>query len=186
MANTTPAIQLDTNQFFGGAQTALKSAHPDQNIFSLPNLASVTINVGVGRLADNKVKQDVADYLQKLTSQVPKKVPSKISIASFKVRKGDIVGLMVTLRGQKAKDFLLQLIYITLPRTRDFKGVKLTAFDAKYSTYSLGIESTSIFPSIGFDASVNFGMQVNIKFSNKTEMNREYLTLLKFPFSKVK
>jgi large subunit ribosomal protein L5 len=166
MANTTPAIKLDTNTYFEQAHQALIKENPALNTFAIPKVSSVTINVGVGRLADNKVKQDVADYLQKLTSQVPKKVPSKISIASFKVRKGDIVGLTVTLRGKKAKDFLLQLIYITLPRTRDFKGIKLTAFDSRYSTYSLGIENTSIFPSIGFDATVSFGMQVNIKFVN--------------------
>jgi large subunit ribosomal protein L5 len=184
MATTATKIKLDTKSFYDDAKKKMIANHPDVNIFALPDIASVTINVGVGKFKENKIKQDIADYLKKLTSREPKKVPAKVSIATFKLRKGDSVGLVSTLRGQRAKDFLLQLVYIALPNTRDFKGVKRNAFDNIYSTYSCGIESSSIFPSIGFDTPVNFGMQINIKFKTPSEKNLEFLELLNFPLKK--
>ncbi len=184
MASNIPPVKLDTQALFDTAFTTVSKSSPELNKFSLPSVDSVVINVGVGK-NDNKQKQEIADYLQKLTAQIPKKVASKVSIASFKVRKGDTVGLVVSLRGQRARDFVLQLIYIALPRTRDFKGVKATAFDKDFSTYSLGIDSSAIFPAIGFDTSINFGMQMNIKFKTKTPLNPSYLTALSFPYKKV-
>jgi large subunit ribosomal protein L5 len=88
------------------------------------------------------------------------------------------------LRGQKAYDFILSLVYLALPRVRDFKGLKRSSFDKNFSSYSLGIENCAIFPQVGFDSVINFGMQINVVFKHKTEVNREMLTALNFPFIK--
>lgn len=185
MATTNiQATKLDTAKYFDQARQKLQKDLPKTNPFALPQVDSVVINVGVGRY-DNKQKQDIAGYLTKLTSQTPRQVASKVSIASFKVRKGDTVGLMVTLRGKKARDFLLQLIYVALPRTRDFKGIKGTSFDKNNRCYSLGIENVSIFPAIGFDTSVQFGAQINVVFKQSDVNNKLLLQHLNFPFKKV-
>jgi large subunit ribosomal protein L5 len=176
-------IQLTPTQWFDSAKSQIITANPEQNKFALPDVDKISINVGVGKY-DNKQKQEIAEYLEKITSQKPRKALSRDSIASFKSRKGDVVGLVVTLRGQKAKDFLLQLVYIALPRTRDFKGIKSEVFNNNFSSYSLGIESVSIFPSIGYDTTVNFGMQINVCFKHPTPQNRDLLNALNLPFKK--
>jgi large subunit ribosomal protein L5 len=153
------------------------------NIFDLPRIDKVSINIGVGKY-ENKDKALIAEYLEKIVCQKPKMIKSTKSISNFKLRAGDINGISVTLRGKKAFDFLLLLVYIALPRIRDFKGLKTTAFDANHSAYSLGIPSASIFPHIGFDAGINFGMQCNIVFKTKTEENMLMLKALNLPFNK--
>jgi large subunit ribosomal protein L5 len=120
--------------------------------------------------------------LEKLTGQLPKMVQTGKSIAGFKIRKGDVNSAMVTLRGKKMLDFLLLLVYIALPRTKDFRGVKRDAFDKQYRTYNLGIPNASIFPQIGFDSSVQFGLQINIVFKQPGENNKLLLEKLNFPF----
>jgi large subunit ribosomal protein L5 len=153
------------------------------NIFDLPKIEKVSINIGVGKY-ENKDKALIAEYLEKIVCQKPKMVKSTKSISNFKLRAGDINGISVTLRGKKAFDFLLLLVYIALPRIRDFKGLKTTAFDANHSAYSLGIPSASIFPHIGFDAGINFGMQCNIVFKTKSENNMKLLQAMNLPFNK--
>jgi large subunit ribosomal protein L5 len=81
-------------------------------------------------------------------------------------------------------DFLVNLVYIALPRTRDFRGISSTSFDRNFKSYSLGIQNSSIFPVIGFDSSVNFGMQINIVFKTGSENNKKFLENLNFPFKK--
>lgn len=174
---------LTTQEYFQNAYQAVKFALPDLNIFSTPKILKVSINVGVGKY-ESKQKQEIADYLAKLTGQKPKEVGTKKAVANFKTRKGDLVGLSVTLRGVRAQDFLFGLIFVALPRTRDFKGVKQSSFDKNFSCYSLGIDSAAIFPAIGFDTSVNFGMQVNIVFKSSTLHNKLLLEKLQFPFKK--
>lgn len=177
------AIKLSSQDYIKDAFAELAKENKGVNIFDIPKLNKISINIGVGKF-ESKQKQDIAEYLSQLTGQKPKEVGTKKSIANFKTRKGDIVGLVSTLRGKKAQDFLLNLIYIALPRTRDFKGIKANAFDKNYSSYSLGIENSSIFPVVGFDASVNFGIQINIVFKKQIETNKLLLNKLNFPFKK--
>jgi large subunit ribosomal protein L5 len=177
------ALKLTSNDYKTKAIEALVESFPGLNRFALPVLDKISINVGVGKF-ESKEKDDIANYLEKLTGQKPKEVKSKKSIAGFKLRKGDTIGYVVTLRGRKIYDFLLHLIYIALPRSRDFKGISQAAFDKNYSTYSLGIETASIFPVIGFDSSVNFGMQINIVFKTGSKNNLTFLQNLNFPFKK--
>jgi large subunit ribosomal protein L5 len=155
----------------------------DKSNFALPELKMISINVGVGKF-ESKEKQEIFNFLYKITGQKPKQVKSRQSISNFKLRKGEINGIVVTLRGQKMYDFMLSLVYLALPVTRDFRGLKKNAFDKNYSSYSLGIPSTSIFPQVGFDAPVNFGMQINICFRTNTEENKVLLESFNFPFVK--
>jgi large subunit ribosomal protein L5 len=177
------ALTLNSQQAYTDVIDSLTKDNKDVNPFAISQIEKISINVGVGKY-DTKQQVEIADYLNKLTGNEPKKVPSKVSIAGFKLRKGQIVGLVSTLRGKKMRDFLTHLIYLALPRTRDFRGLKVDAFDKNEKVYSLGIENASIFPVIGFDTSVNFGMQINIVFKKASPMNRELLTKLNFPFKK--
>jgi large subunit ribosomal protein L5 len=182
-ASQNAILKLDTKKYFEDALKEVVKNNPKVNLYALPQIEKVIINSGVGRL-DEKQKQDAAEIIESLTSQKVLRVPAKKSIASFKLRQGQTVGLSTTLRKQKAKDFIFQLVYLALPRTRDFKGIKGNAFDANFKCYSLGIDSVSIFPSAGFDTKVNFGLQINIVFKSGSELNKELLTNLNFPFKK--
>ena len=82
------------------------------------------------------------------------------------------------------QDFILNLVYVALPRSRDFKGIKDTSFDSKARSYSLGLPSATIFPIIGFDIPVKFGMQINVVFKNDGIENKQLLQKLNFPFKK--
>ncbi|MEI6728473.1 MAG: 50S ribosomal protein L5 [bacterium] len=176
-------LSLDTKIFLEEANSKAIKSIGKLNAFAYPKIDYISINVGVGKF-ENKDKDEIANYLYKLTSQKPKKVKTNKSISGFNLRSGAIVGLQATLRGQKMYDFLLNLIYIALPRGRDFKGVSTTAFDKTLKTYSLGIRTAGIFPVIGFDIAKDFGLQVNIVFKAGTKNNQVLLESLNFPFSK--
>jgi large subunit ribosomal protein L5 len=180
MANS---LKIDTKGYINQSKTKLVDKLGDKiNTFAYPNIKQVSINVGVGRLETKQV-DDVAKQLEMLLGQKPKYVKTNKSIAGFKLRAGKIVGLQVTLRGQKMYDFILNLIYLALPRSRDFKGISGSNFDKTKKTYSIGIRSASIFPTIGFDNAQDFGMQVNITFKNN-QNNDFLLETLNFPFTK--
>jgi large subunit ribosomal protein L5 len=183
MSNLTPK-QLSYESYMQTAYVELsKDFEKGINPFSLPKITKVSVNVGVGRM-ENKDKQEVFNSVMKLVNQKPRMQKSKVSIASFKLKKNDVVGVSATLRGKKMYDFLLNLIYLALPRTRDFKGVKESAFNSEFSCYSLGLESAAIFPTVGFDSAVNFGMQINIVFKDPSQENKKLLLRLGFPFKK--
>jgi len=177
------SLKLTSTKAYQEVIESLQKDNKKINPFALAQIDKISINVGVGRY-DAKQQADIADYLSKITGNNPKQVPSKVSIAGFKLRKGQIVGLVSTLRGTKMKDFLTQLIYIALPRTRDFRGFSDASFDANGKVYSIGIPNASIFPAVGFDPSVQFGMQINIVFKTNSDLNKELLTKLNFPFKR--
>ena len=176
-------LNLDTQVYQDNAKLDIAKSLGKLNTFAYPKIDYISINVGVGKF-ENKDKDEIATYLHKLTAQTPKKVKTKKSISGFNLRAGSIVGLQVSLRGQKMYDFLLNLIYIALPRGRDFKGISTSSFDKISKTYSLGIKTCGIFPVIGFDISKDFGMQVNIVFNSANPNNKILLESLNFPFSK--
>jgi len=177
------AIQLSSIEYYQKARETVKNTHPTLNTFAVPDVEKVVVNVGVGRF-ENVQREKIAEYLLKLTGQKPKVIKAKKSISTFKLRKGEVNGYQVTLRQDKVKDFLLQLVYIALPRTRDFRGIPSNSWDKNQRTYTVGIPNASIFPVVGFDVPFQFGLQVTVVFRLGSPINIELLNALKFPFKK--
>jgi len=164
---------------------AVKEQFSYVNPFQAPRLEKVVISTGVGKVQDkNKIKL-IEDRLAKIAGQKAAPRGAKKSIASFKVRQGDVVGYQVTLRGQRMYDFLDRLINIALPRTRDFRGLSASGFD-EMGNYSMGIKEHTIFPETA-DEDIRdiFGISITVVTTAKTkEESRAFLEHLGFPFQK--
>lgn len=156
------------------------------NINEVPKLEKIVINVGLGKAKDDKKLIEVAsNTLRKITGQQPITTTAKKSIASFKLREGNKIGLKSTLRGDKMYEFADRLINIVLPRLRDFHGVSIKSFD-KSGNYSLGINDQSVFPELTFeDSSTVHGLQVVFVIDSKNPAHtRVLLEKLGMPFEK--
>lgn len=141
---------------------ALKEARGYSNIFQAPRLKKVVISTGVGKIKDKNKLEVIQDRLARITGQKAAARGAKKSIASFKVRTGDIVGYQVTLRGARMYEFLDRLVHIALPRTRDFRGLKPTAID-DMGNMTIGIKENTIFPETSDeDLRDVFGFSVTI------------------------
>jgi len=154
------------------------------NVHQVPRLEKVVINAGVGRAAaDTKILETVSVTLATISGQSPVATKAKHSIAGFKLREGNAIGTMVTLRSQRMYSFVDRLVAVALPRIRDFRGISDTAFDAQ-GNYSLGITDQTIFPEIEYeDASKGHSLQVNITTTAKTPAEgKRLLELMGFPF----
>ena len=163
----------------------LKEEFDYKNDLAVPSLEKVIINIGLGRATTNpKIFDQVIEDLKSITGQTPVKTYASKSISSFKIRKGMPVGLMVTLRDKRMYDFLERLINIALPRVRDFRGVKLSAFDKK-GNYSLGIKEHIVFPEIDYEKVTEvYGLEINIVTTSKISKEaKKLLELLGFPFA---
>jgi large subunit ribosomal protein L5 len=156
-----------------------------KNKMQSPKIQKVIVSSGVGSFKDKKKIELAFDRLSKITGQRPVKKGAKQSVASFKVREGDIVGLQVTLRGQRMYDFLDRLINISLPRTKDFRGISDKGID-EMGNYTLGIKENTIFPeSADEDLKDVFGLAVTVVTSvNNKKETKTFLTHLGFPFKK--
>lgn len=157
-----------------------------KNIHTVPALEKIVVNIGLGRAKDDKKMFEAAqNTLMRITGQKPIDTFAKVSIASFKLREGNKVGMKVTLRGDRMYEFLDRLINIVLPRLRDFHGVSLKAFD-KQGNYSIGLTEQSIFPELSFEeTTTQHGLQVVIvTTSNNPEQAKALLTKLGMPFEK--
>ena len=164
----------------------MKSEFGYKNVMQAPKIEKVVISCGVGSQKDKKKLDIIEDRLSKITGQKPVRKGAKISIAAFKVREGDTVGMQVTLRGQRMQDFLDRLVNIALPRTKDFRGISANAVD-EMGNYTLGIKENTIFPeSSDEDLKDVFGLAItivtNVKNKNET---KAFLTHLGFPFKKI-
>lgn len=156
------------------------------NLWAVPKVEKVVINAGIGRtLKDAKLLDQIVEDFKKITGQSPVKTKAKKSIAGFKIRENQIVGLVVTLRGKRMYDFLEKLIRVALPRVRDFKGLNPKSFDGR-GNYSIGIKEQNVFPeTTGEGVQQSFGFEVNIQ--TKAKDNKQAFELLKamgFPFAK--
>jgi large subunit ribosomal protein L5 len=153
------------------------------NPHQVPKITKVIVNSGVGRAtADSKHLDQVEKTLTTITGQRPVTTVAKKSIASFKLRDGNKIGTMVTLRGEKMENFLDMVVSVALPRIRDFRGISDTAFD-RDGNYSLGLNDQSIFPQIPYEDTSNVhGLQINIITTAKTpEESKQLLKLMGFP-----
>lgn len=122
-----------------------------KNPMQVPKLEKIVVNMGLGEaLANNKLLESAVDQMNAITAQKPVITRSRKAIANFKLREGQAIGAMVTLRGDRMYEFLDRLITVALPRVRDFKGVSPKAFDGR-GNYTMGIREQIIFPEINYD-----------------------------------
>ena len=157
------------------------------NINEVPKLDKIVINVGLGRAKDDKKLIEVANNtLLRITGQKPISTVARKSIAGFKLREGNKIGLKVTLRGQNMYEFLDRLINIVMPRLRDFHGVSKGSFDTS-GNYSFGFKDQSVFPELSFEETTTLhGLQVNFVIDNSVsaEQSKALLTKFGMPFEK--
>ena len=155
-----------------------------ENKLRVPRVSKVVVNVGLGEaLVSSNVAQTVARDLQLITGHKPIETKAKKSIANFKLREGQVIGLSVTLRSNNMWFFLDKLFNVALPRVRDFRGVSSKSFDGN-GNYSLGLQEQVIFPEIDYNEIDKLrGMQINIvTTSNSDEETKKLLELLGMPF----
>ena len=157
-----------------------------KSVMQIPVIKKIVVSMGVGEALTNKKLLDAAvTDLTQITGQHAVKTKAKKSIANFKLREGNEIGAMVTLRGNIMYEFLDRLINIALPRVKDFRGIKATGFDG-HGNFSLGIEEQIIFPEIDFDKIMKVsGMNISIITSAQTDAeSRVLLTKFGMPFRK--
>ena len=156
--------------YFKELRDKLKGKFGLKNIFEVPKLEKIVVNIGVGEATvDSKKINSAIEDLALITGQKPQKTQAKKSIAGFKLRKGLIIGCKVTLRKNRMYEFLDRLIYIALPRVRDFKGLSKKSFDGN-GNYSIGIKEQIIFPEINYDKIDKIrGMDISIVTSTCNE-----------------
>ncbi|MBF92065.1 MAG: 50S ribosomal protein L5 [Rickettsiales bacterium] len=156
----------------------LKSKFGFENINEVPKLTKIVVNMGIGEsVSDSKKINNASDDLMQITGQKPIITNSKKSIAGFKLRKGLSIGCKVTLRRNRMYEFLDRLVYIALPRVRDFKGLSKKSFDGK-GNYSIGIKEQIIFPEIDYDK-IDKVRGMDISFVTSTNNDDHALELLK-------
>lgn len=166
--------------------TALTSDFGYKNVYEVPKLQKIVVNIGLGEAVQNGRAIDAAvNDLRLITGQAPVVTRAKKSIAAFKLRAGMPIGAMVTLRGERMYEFYDRLTAVALPRIRDFRGVSPNAFDGR-GNYTLGLREQLMFPEIDYDQIDKVrGLEVSFVTTAKTdEEGRRLLSLLGMPFAK--
>jgi large subunit ribosomal protein L5 len=156
------------------------------NVMQVPRLDKIVVNIGIGEAKDNDKALDAAvGDVTTITGQKPQLIKAKKSVAAFKLRAGQTVGIKTTLRGRRMWYFLDKLLNIALPRIRDFRGVNPDGFDGR-GNYSLGLREQVVFPEIDYDKIDKLrGLEVSIITTARTDDEaRSLLTRLGMPFRK--
>ena len=156
------------------------------NPMQVPRVAKVVVNIGIGEAKDNDKALDAAvGDVVTITGQKPQLVKARKSVAAFKLREGQTVGIKTTLRGRRMWFFLDKLVNVALPRIRDFRGVNPEGFDGR-GNYSLGLREQVVFPEIDYDKIDKLrGLEVSIVTTARTDDEaRSLLTRLGMPFRK--
>ena len=167
------------------ARPALLKEFDYPNPMQIPGLTKIVVNIGLGEALTNSKAVDAAvGDMTTITGQKPVITKAKRSIAQFKIREGNTIGVKVTLRGQRMWDFLERLTRIALPRIRDFRGVPSRSFDGR-GNYSLGLREQLAFPEIDYDDIDQLrGLEVSIvTTANTDEESQRLLALLGMPFA---
>jgi large subunit ribosomal protein L5 len=184
MATATPA-RLKT-RYNEEIRPALIERFGYSSVMQAPRLIKVTVNMGCGDAKqDSKVLDAAAEQLGTITGQKPSVRRARKSIAQFKVREGMPVGVAVTLRGQRAYEFLDRLMSVAIPRIRDFRGLNPRSFDGR-GNYSMGVREQIIFPEIDYDE-VDHVRGLDITITTTAASDEESFALLEafgMPFSK--
>ena len=159
-----------------------------ENVMQVPKITKITLNMGVGEAAaDKKLIENARRELTAIAGQLALITYSRKSIAGFKIRDGWPIGCKVTLRGARMYDFLERLIWITLPRIRDFRGCSVKSFDGR-GNYNLGIQEQIVFPEIKYDEIDRLrGLDIAITTTAQNDKEcRALLAAFNFPFSETK
>lgn len=171
-------------EYIENIRPQLMSEYGYSSVMRVPKLVKVTLNMGVGgATADRKLLDNAFEDLKKIAGQSPKITRARKSEAAFKIRAGNSIGCMVTLRRQIMYEFIERLIGITIPRIRDFRGLNPRAFDGR-GNFSMGIKEQIVFPEIDFDKTDTI-RGLNITVTTTARDDTEGLALLrafKFPF----
>lgn len=172
--------EKQTNMF-----NTLKERFGYKSIMQTPKLEKIVVSAKVGSMKDKNKIDLVVDRLAQITGQKPKANAAKKSIATFKLREGSIIGYSVTLRGKRMRNFLDKLIHIALPRTRDFRGLEVSAID-DMGNYTIGIKEHTIFPETSDeDLRDVFGLGVTLVTTAKTKEEAEaFLREIGIPLKK--
>lgn len=171
--------------YVGTVIPALMKKFGYKNVNQVPKLVKITINSGLGDVKDNaKSVQLAQEELKLISGQKPILTAAKKSVANFKIREGQNVGMKVTLRGTRMYEFFDKLVSIALPRVRDFRGVPTKSFDGR-GNYAMGIKEQLVFPEISYDQVEKIrGFDICITTTaNTDEEARELLNLLGMPFA---
>jgi large subunit ribosomal protein L5 len=180
---TKPRLQ---ERYRGEIAPKLKEEFGYKNPHQVPGLVKVVVNVGIGEATQNSKLLDRAmEELAVITGQKPALRRAKKSVSNFKLREGQAIGAVVTLRGRRMWEFLDRLLSVALPRVRDFNGVSPRAFDGR-GNYTLGVRDQTIFPEVDYDAVERVtGMNVTLVTTATTDAeSRSLLTHLGVPFRK--
>ena len=165
---------------------ALQNAFGFRNVMEIPRVQKVIVNIGLGEaMGNSKALEAAITDMTTITGQKPIQTKARKSIANFKLREGVIIGVKVTLRGDRMWAFLDRLLNVALPRVRDFRGVSPEAFDGR-GNYTLGLRDQLIFPEIEYDKIDKLrGMEITIVTTAKNdEHSRAMLKFLGMPFRK--
>jgi len=165
---------------------ALNKAFQFRNAMEVPRIQKVVVNIGLGEAMDNsKVMEAAVGDITTITGQKPIQTKARKSIANFKLREGHVIGVKVTLRGERMWSFLDRVLSIALPRVRDFRGVSPDAFDGR-GNYTLGLRDQLIFPEIEYDKIDKLrGMEITIvTTAQNDEHSSAMLKFLGMPFRK--
>ncbi|MFC1594917.1 50S ribosomal protein L5 [Patescibacteria group bacterium] len=156
-----------------------------KNDLRVPRIKKVVINTGIGKLREEKEREEIKKMLELIAGQKPQPCLAKKAIASFKTRQGLIIGFRVTLRGKRMYDFLERLVWIAIPRMRDFRGIDLKSID-EGGNLNIGIREHIIFPEMsGEDVRKMFGLQITIVTNAETrEEAVELFRELGFPLKR--
>jgi large subunit ribosomal protein L5 len=167
-------------------RAVLKEKFGYTNEMQVPKLDKIVVNMGIGEaVADSKKAAAAMKDLALITGQKPLPTKARLSVATFKLREGMVIGAKVTLRKERMYEFLDRLVTIALPRVRDFRGLKPTSFDGK-GNYAMGLKEHIVFPEINYDQiDQMWGMDIIVCTTAKTDDEaRTLLTEFQFPFVK--
>ena len=162
----------------------LKEKFGYTSVMEVPRLSKITLNMGVGEaVADKKVLDHAVADLTKIAGQKPVVTKAKKAIAGFKIREGQAIGCMVTLRGVQMYEFLVRFVTVALPRVRDFRGISGRSFDGR-GNYNIGLKEQIIFPEIEYDkVDALRGHNISITTTAKTDDEcKALLSGFRFPF----
>jgi large subunit ribosomal protein L5 len=183
-AETAPPARLKT-RYFEEIRPALIERFGYSSVMQAPRIEKITLNMGVGMAkTDSKVLKAASDQLATIAGQRPSVRRARKSIAAFKLREGNPVGVSVTLRGERGYEFLDRLVTIAIPRIRDFRGLNPRSFDGR-GNYSLGVKEQIIFPEVDYDA-VDQVRGLDITITTSAASDEEAYALLSamgMPFS---